>query len=236
MPLVVAQPLLSLASARTLERLGLGQRALQSLPLAQRLEALRAATGELAPYLRKRYALPLVPTLDVETVDVSGLPGATVAWDGGPATRVDDYLITFTVANGATSYTLTTSAGAYGATAGPSAPWLGSLTVDGYTVTLSGTIANGNTLAWSTAIVQDPGVAFAVVRIAACALLYSRGLDPKTLVDLVEQRDAALTWARALGIPGEGELAPTADATPTVSEYGPLVSGNSSPYAFLDQP
>jgi hypothetical protein len=237
MALVVATPLLALATPRSLERLALGTKALQALPLAQRREALRAATGELAPFLRKRYALPLVPTLDLETVDTSALAGgATVSWDGGPASRVADYLVKFTVAGGSTTYQIDPYGGAYGSTYG-AAVALGpsqSITIDGYTVTLTGTITTGDVLGFSTAIVQDPGISFAATRIAAHALLFSRGVDPKTQESLAEGRDAAMAWGKALGVPGEGELDPSVDRTPTTSEYGPQGSGQTTPYEWLD--
>jgi hypothetical protein len=232
MTLVVATPLVSLASARTLERLGVAQKAIQALSLAQRLEALEAATGEIAPFLRKRYPLPLRPTLKVRALDASGMTGgATAAWSGGPASLVDDYLVIF--AAGPT-YAITTSAGAYGAAAGRSLPWTGSVTVDGYTLALTGTISPGDTYAWSTAIVQDPGIAFAVARIAAAALLVGRGVDPKTEQTLSAGRDAAMAWAKALGIPGEGELSPDLDTDPIDGgSYGPLGSGQTRADAFL---
>lgn len=234
--LVLATPLVSLAAPRALEELGIATKAIQALPLAQRLRALRAATGETAPYLRKRYPLPLAPTLDASFIDASGMSGGVVAsWAGGPASRVDDYLLTFAAA-GAT-YTITTSAGAYGATASASAAWPGSLTVDGYTLTLAGTINTGDTYAWSTGIVQDPGIAFAVVRIAAALLIVARGIDPKTEATLVAGRDAAMAWAKSLGIPGEGELSQDLD-TNTIDggTYGPLGSGQTHADDWLYPP
>lgn len=235
MALVTATPLLALATARSLERLGLGQKALQALPLAQRLEGLRAATGRLITPIRKRYGTPLVPTLDLATVDASGLTGgAAVSWDGGPATLVQDYLLTF-AASGAT-YTLTTNAGAYGATASAAKPWTGSLTVDGYTLTLTGTINTGDAIGWTTTLVQDPGVSLAVCQLAAYLLLHNRGMDPKTEEDLRTAYDGAMSWAASLGVPGEGELDSSVDKTPAYSEYGPQGSGQTSPYQWVDDP
>jgi len=233
--LVLATPLLALATARNLERLGIAQKALQALPLAQRLEGLRAATGRLITPIRKRYGTPLVPTLDLATVDASGLAGgATVSWDGGPATLVQDYLVTF-AASGAT-YTLTTNAGAYGATPSASKAWTGSITIDGYTLTLTGTISTGDAIGWSTTMVQDPGIALSVAQIAAFLLLHNRGVDAKTEADLKPAYEGAMAWAAELGVPGTGELDPSVDRTPGLSEYGPLGAGQSTPYAWLDDP
>jgi hypothetical protein len=232
MTLVAATPLVALCAARALEELGIAQKAIQALPLAQRLRALRAATGEIAPYLRKRYPLPLLPTLDASFLDASGMTGGAVAtWTGGPASVVQDYAITF--AAGPT-FTITTSWGAYGATAGAPQPWTGSITVDGYELSFSGTVSSGDVYTWSTAIVQDPGIAFAVARIAAAALITARGVDPGTLVTLQAGRDAAMAWAKALGIPGEGELSPDLDTDPIDGgSYGPLGSGQTRADAFL---
>jgi hypothetical protein len=231
---VAAAPLLACATPRNLERLGLGRSALASLPLAQRVEGLRAATGEIAPYLRKRYGLPLVPTLDLDGVSAAGMTGgAALTWDGGPATRCADYLVRFTVAGGATTYQIDPYGGALGSTYGAAATFTGALTIDGYTLAIAGTINDGDAVGFSTAIVQDPGIALAVSRIAAWILLNSRGTDPKTDANLDNMYSAAIAWAKALGIPGEGELDPAADRTPTVSEYGPLGTGQASPYEWL---
>lgn len=234
MTLVVQTPLLALASARTLERLGIAQKALQALPLAQRLEGLRAATGRLITPIRKRYNA-LVPTLDLATVDGSGLTGgATWSWDGGPAALVQDYILTFGASG--TTYTLTPNAGAWRAVPGPSLTWTGSLTVDGYALTITGAITTGDTFAWSTSLVQDPGIGLAIAQLAAFVLLHNRGVDPKTEEDLRVAYDGAMNWAWSLGVAGEGELAPTIDPAPVPSPYGPQTVGTSSCYDFLRNP
>jgi hypothetical protein len=233
--LVTQTPLLALATAGDLEALGIAQKALQALPLAQRLRGLCVSTGRLITPIRKRYGTPIVPTLDVARL-VSGITGTGVAtWTGGPATLVQDYLLTF--ASGGTTYTLTANAGAYGAITGPATTWTGSITVDGYTLTIAGTINAGDTYAWSTAVVQDPGIALAVSQVAAYVLLHNRGIDPKTEADLKAGYDGAMAWAAALGIPGEGELDPSLDTDATDGgKYGPLGAGTSSPYSWLDDP
>jgi hypothetical protein len=232
MALVVATPLVALCAARALEELGIATKAIQALPLAQRLRVLRAATGEIAPYLRKRYPLPLLPTLDLAAADASGMTGGAVAtWSGGPASVVEDYAIIF--ASGPT-YTITKSFGAFGQIVGPALSWSGSVAVDGYELAFSGTISPGDVYAWSTKIVQDPGIEFAVARIAAAALITARGVDPGTLVNLQAGRDAAMNWAKALGIPGEGELSSDLDTDPIDGgSYGPLGSGETRADAFL---
>lgn len=227
MTLVLATPLVALSTARTLERLGIAQKAIQALSLAQRLEGLRAATGRLITPIRKRYGTPMLPTLDVATLDGSGLTGGAVAtWSGGPASVVQDYLLTF-AASGAT-YALTTNAGAWAAVPGPSSAWVGSLTIDGYTLALAGNISTSDTYAWSTGIVQDPGIALAVAQVCAYLLLHNRGLDPVTMTDLRKGYEDAMEWAAALGIPGEGELDPSLDTDPTAGgKYGPLGTGQT---------
>jgi hypothetical protein len=227
----------ALATPRDLEELGLGRPALQDMPLAQRRRALRAATGFLAPFLRKRYALPLVPSVDKSNVDASGLTGgATVMWSLGPPSLVQDVLVTLVVKGGATSALVNTAAGAAGSfnsyeqALGPGQ----TLTIDGITFAFSGTIHDGDTFTYSTAIVQDPGIALAVAMVAARVLLISRGVDAKTEAALKEGFEAALEWAKALGIPGEGELDPAVDRTPNVDEYGPLGVGQDNPYQWLD--
>lgn len=109
------------------------------------------------------------------------------------------------------------------------------ITIDGYSATITGTIADGDVLAWSTTIVQDPGISLAVSRIAAHVLIMNRGLDPKSEADLQSGYEAALSWARALGIDGNAELDPNVDRTPAKSEYGPLGTGQNDPYTWLDQ-
>jgi hypothetical protein len=234
--LVVATPLLALATARNLERLGISQARLQSISLPQRLEALRAATGRLITPIRKRYGVPPIPTLDLATVDTSLFTGNAVAsWSGGPATLVQDSALTF-AASGAT-YTLTQNYGSFGATAGPSQAWSGSLTVDGYTLTLTGSINTGDIFAWTTSMVQDPGIALAVAQVGAWLLLHNTGLDPGTEQDLQRSYESAIEWAKALGIPGEGQLDASLDlSTVDGGTYGPLGTGQSSPYAWIDDP
>lgn len=238
MTLFLATPLVALSTARTLERLGVAQKALQALSLAQRLEGLRAATGRLITPIRKRYGTPMAPTLDVATLDASGLTGGALGtWTGGPASLVQDYLLTF-AASGAT-YTLTTNAGAWAAVPGRSTAWTGLLTVDGYTLALAGTIATGDTYAWSTGIVQDPGIALAVAQVCAYLLLHNRGLDPVTMADLRKGYEDAMAWAAALGIPGEGELDPSLDTDLTAGgKYGPIGTGQTraDDWLYLDYP
>jgi hypothetical protein len=237
--LIVATPLLAAATPRDLEDLGLGRPALQAISLAQRRRTLRAATGTLAPFLRIRYELPLVPTLDESDTDPSGLAGgAEVTYDGGPATLVQDVAIQFSVVGSVTSYALNTSNGAYGSAYGsPTVLSAGqTVVIDGYTVTFTGTINDGDVFAYSTRFVQDPGIAQAVCWVAARSLIQNRGVDSKTEQALDKGFDAAMAWAKALGIPGEGELDPTVDRTPTKDEYGPLFTGEQGPYDWLTEP
>jgi hypothetical protein len=231
MTLILATPLVALATALQLEQLAIATKAIQALPLAQRLAALKAATGEIQPYLRKRYPSPLTPTLDVASFAPRLTLGALASWDLGPAKLVQDYVITW--GSGA-SYTLTTSAGAAGATPGPSLPWTGSLLTDGYLLTVAWPIAPGDTYGWSTAVVQDPGIALAVARIAAHIALSARGVDALTKEQLVAAYTAGMAWAQALGIPGEGELDRSLDTNPIAGgSYGPLGSGQTRADAWL---
>ena len=239
-PLVTATPLLALATARSLERLGVAQKAIQALPLAQRLEALEGATGRLTTCIRKRYPAPPTPTLKVSTLDALGMTGGAVAtWSGGPASVVQDYALTFASAS---TCTLTTSAGAYKSGAdvvlatGPVTSWTGSVTVDGYTLALAGKINPGDVYAWSTAIVQDPGIALAVCQVAANVLMNNRGADALTRELLAAGYKDAMAWAADLGAPGLGELAASLDTNHRDGgTYGPQGGGQTSPYAWLDE-
>lgn len=238
MTLIVATELRAAATPRDLEELGINTPALQAIPLAKRLRTLQAAMGELAPYLRKRYALPLVPTLRLSSVDTSGMiGGASVVFDGGPASLVQDLAVKFAVVGPAITYQINPYAGAYGSAYGAAIPLVAqSLALDGYALTIVGAIADADVLTYSTAIVQDPGVALANARLAAWVLLHARGVDAKTEADVKAAREAAVAWGKSLGSPGEGELATDGDRTPLVDEYGPLGRGQQTPYEWLDDP
>jgi hypothetical protein len=227
----------SFCSARDLEEIGIASNAIQEIPLAQRRRAIKSASGVLAPYLRKRQGLPLIPRIDDEEFDTSGMTGgALVTHDNGPAVHARDVLVTFTTSGvvgvAGIMYTLTLDAGAFGAvpSVAQALPLTGILALDGYTFTLSGTITEDDSFSYSARV--DSGAATAVAQVAAYLLLGARGIDPKTLEVLKAQADQATKWAKDISV-GEGDLDEDADTTPQVAEAGPRFTGQRTPWQFL---
>ena len=234
-------PQQTFATARDLEELGIAREAIQVIPLAQRKRALKAASGTLAPYLRKRNTLPLAPVLDPDDLDVSGMTGGagvTYAPAATAPTNARDVAITFTagtVGTAGITYQVDLDAGAYGSAQGSALalPTDGTITIDGYTFTLAAgaTVNAGDVLAYSQRV--DSGAAAAVCQVAAFLLLGSRGIDPSTMETLKSQNDAAIAWAKDIA-KGEADLAVDADATPARAEAGPRYTGQRSPWEWLN--
>lgn len=227
-----------LCTARDLEELGIARDAIQGIPLDQRKRTIRRASGVLAPYLRKRAELPLVPTVDDEEISVALMTGgASVAHEGGPATRARDVAVKFT-AGGTVGVpgvlvAVNLDHGAFGSafSAPVALPNDGKITIDGYIWTIDGTIATADLFTYSTRI--DPGVSTAAAQVAAFLLLGNRGVPAETLETLKALHDAAIAWTKDVG-KGEGDLEYGADASPDRDEGGPLFSSEANPYSILD--
>ena len=230
------------ATARDLEELGIARDAIQAIPLAQRKRTLKAASGTIAPYLRKRSELPLAVLLDADDFDASGMTGGatvTYASTDTPPTNARDVTVTFTagtVGQPGITYRVNLDAGAYGSTDGSalSLPTDGTIAIDGYVFTIEAgaTINAGDAFAYSQRV--DVGTVAAVCQVAAFLLLGSRGIDPTTMETLKSQNDAALAWAKDIA-KGEADLAVDADATPARAEAGPRYTGQTSPWQWLNQ-
>lgn len=234
----------SFASPRDLEEIGVARDAIQGVPLPQRKRGIKAASGVLAPYLRKRAAMPLTPTLDPDDFDTSGMSGGAsvtyvVATPG--ATHARDVGVSFVfgnqvIINGPVLILAAVNLdyGAYGSTdlAPVLLPLAGTITIDGYTFTIDlSKIVSGDFFAYSTRV--DAGACSATCSVAAYTLLGARGVDPATLASLKAQNDAAIAWAKDVA-KGDGDLAPDADATPQQTEAGPRFTGQRSPWEFID--
>jgi hypothetical protein len=232
----------ALASPRDLEELGIARDAIQGLPLPQRKRGIKAASGILSPYLRKRVAMPLTPTLDPDDFDTSGMVGgATLAFDAGPALHARDVNVSFDVPTSfafvgdpGITYTVDLDNGAWGSIpTNPQAfPLSGIIVIDGYTFTLTGGINQGNSFSYSTRV--DSGACAATCSVAAYMLLGARGVDPATLATLKAQNDAAIAWAKDVA-KGDGDLEPDADATPQHAEAGPRFTGQRTPWEWVDR-
>jgi hypothetical protein len=233
----VATPQISLCTLRDLEELGIARDAIQGTPIDQRRRTVRAASGVLSPWLRKRQSLPLTPTIDDEEVVTGGMTGgATVAHDAGPATRARDVAVKFTAA-GTTGEAgilcaVNMDFGAFGSSysAPVALPLDGKLVIDGYAWTIAGAVNVNDLFTYSTRV--DPGAATAVAQVAAFLMLGSRGVPAETLETLQKLHDGAIAWAKAVA-KGEGDLPLDADATPTRAEAGPRYSGQKTPWQFL---
>ena len=82
-------------------------------------------------------------------------------------------------------------AGAYGSTFGPGGTLTseGTLTIDGQTFTLAGTVTSGDSFGYSTT--TDPGVSLATAQMAAWLILHNGGVDAKTEADLQKAYESA---------------------------------------------
>jgi len=227
------------ATLRDLEEAGLGQNRLQVIPLAQRRRNLAKASGWLAPALRKRNKLPLVIEFDPADLDTSRMTGgASVTWSfTAKAALVQAVGVQFTaggtVPGPPLAYVLNTANGASGSAFGPTGGNLasnGTLTIDGQTFTVAGTVNSGDVFAYSTT--TDPGVSDATVHYAAWLCLHNGGVDAKTNEDLQRSYESAKAFKAELAA-GEGDLETDEDATPDIAELGPTGVGQKYPWDFL---
>lgn len=244
---VLQQPFCTLGNV---ERLGIATKAIQALPLLQRRDAIKAASGLLEPALRTRHAPRFLVEHDPDFDDLSGMTGGAVPiWStdaAGPIMqcRPMDVGLAFptggVVGNPGVTYTLNTDASAYGTTAGPAAPFplSGELTIGGYpfALQLGATINNGDALFFC--LRTDAGLTAAAALLAAWLLLHGRGVDPKTMEDLAAAKETAEAWARGIA-KGDGDLDKAADATPQKQEGGFRYKAGREqhdPYGWLRRP
>lgn len=231
------------ATARDLEEIGIARDAIQAIPLAQRKRSLKAASGVLAPYLRKRAAMPLTPSFDPDDWNAFGMVGGAavtyVELSPGP-THARDVRVSFPVGGivgqlGPT-YAIDLDSGAYGsaATLAGALPLSGDITIDGLTFTLAAgaTVAPGDAFTYSTRV--DAGACSATCHVAAYTLLGAQGVDPITTKSLKDNADAAIAWAKDVA-KGDAELELDADATPARAEAGPRFTGQRSPWEWMDR-
>lgn len=232
------------ATPRDLEEAGLGRARLQAIPLAQRRRNLVLASGWLAPALRKRNQLPLrvdYDPADLDTGSANGLQGmtggASVVWSlTGAATTVQAAAVKFPSGGSGPglAYQVNYFSGAYGSVFGPGGVLdsASSLTIDGQTFTVTGSISAGDSFGYRTA--TDAGVTMASVAMAAWVCLHNTGVDAKTEQDLKATMDLCITPFKVDLAKGEGDLEVDEDATPGDPELGPRGSGQRHPWSWLD--
>jgi len=240
----VSTPTQELCTLRDLDELGIAVEALSALPLRQKRNAIRAASGEVAAPLRKYHLLPLAPA--VVDLDVSGLSlGAGAELAGAPA-HVGD-LVVKVIAGGSVgspgiTYKLSTEAGAdvprtlggsalttFGATTALGLD--GVIAVDGVTLTLSGSLAAEDVVSWGAEV--DAGIKGAVAEIAVDILTGNRGRDGETAADLTARHRYVISRVDLIA-QGMAQLAPDADASPELDEGGPQGDGQDHPWDWQD--
>lgn len=216
---------------RDVMELGVGIEALVPLTPRQRAQCVLWASGYIATALRVRHTLPL--TVGLECLAVPS--AATAILTGGPSQVADVVLRCSTagaVAGGAVGYQLSTDAGETWSAARV-LDASGVVVLDGVTVTIGGTLAVNDVVSWSAAL--DSTVRGHAAALAAMRGLRVRGLDPAIENDLKPYVDDVKEW---LGLVTEGKrlLDMGADATPTVSEDGPLFTGQGSADEWMYDP
>lgn len=231
------------ATPRDLEEGGRAREALQQIGIAERRRALKRASGFLAPYIRKRNALPLTVELDADDWDTTGMTGGAVPTITlAKPTLVQDVRAVFTagtVGQPGITYAIDVNAGAYGSAVGASIalPLSGVITIDGcvFVLPAGGTTVNGDSFTFSTRV--DAGVARATVMVAAWDLLGHGGsaIDSDLRRELQDAHDVAVRWARDLG-KGDGDLEPRGDATPDRREGGFRFFGQRDAYEWVRGP
>jgi phage gp36-like protein len=231
------------ATIRDLDDLGISPEAFISTsgsPITdrQKKNALRAASGRIAPYLRKRYKMPLVVVPD--DLDLSGITsaGKIVVSLGSPAlapTKAQDVTVTIVLGGvvgvDPITYKVTQDGTASSTLPLPSS---GQVTVDNVLLTFSGPFAANDKVVYTTGV--DWGVREATVSVACYILLHNRGFDPATEQDMKSRYfDSAIAFAKDLAKGEYAELETDADATPELDEGGPYGGGQQNPWDFLDQ-
>lgn len=229
------------ASLRDLELLGIASDRIQTIPISARRLGLKAASGRIEPYLRKRNMPPFVVEFDPDFYDAGGMTGgAAITWIAqappNQPLRVMDVAVTFpvggTVGTAGVTYALNLEDGAYGSSYGPvqQLPVNGQIAIGGYTFTISGTVNDNDEFHFS--LRTDAGLALATAQIAAWIILGANGIDPKTLQDLKAAADGSIAWAKAIA-DGDADLDKNADATPTIREAGVRFSGQRDAWDWV---
>lgn len=191
-------------------------------PAAEQRRVLTMMSCRAAPYLRKRYGLPLALEVTGEAVTSAAGTATVQGTATGDAADVRIEVVAGgAVSGGAVTVRLSRDngvAGTWGATT--TLPADGVVTVDGVTVTLAGTWAAGEAVTYTAG--PDPGVRWAVAALASHAMYYNRGGDPKAMEPYKDARDQAMDFVRVLAKGEDAELDQTKDATPSRAEGGPL--------------
>lgn len=210
-----------LATIRDVAEVGLPTQA-NPKPAAEVRRALGRMSCVFAPYLRKRYGLPLAIVITGE--DVTSAAGTATVQGTATGDAADvrlEVVAGGAVSGGAVTVKLSRdngTTGTWGATT--TLPADGVVVIDGVTVTLAGTWATGEAVTYTAG--PDPGVRWAVAALAAHAMYYNRGADPKAMEAYKDARDRALDFGKMLAKGEEAELDQTKDATPARAEGGPL--------------
>ena len=228
---VLQQPYTTLAH---LEHVAIATKAIQALPVVQRRDAIKSASGLLEAALRTRHKPPWLVEHDPDFDDLSGMTGGALPiWTleaagpilpGGQA-RPMDVQVTFPaggfVGAAGITYNVNADAGAYATSAGPTLPFpvSGIVPIGGYPFQLPiGAAVNaGDSLLFS--LRTDAGLMTAAALLAAWLLLHARGVDAATLADMQKAKDTAEAWVKSIAT-GDGDLDKGADATPTIQEGG----------------
>jgi phage gp36-like protein len=218
------------ASLADLDELGPPPEVFQNISAAQKLRALRAASGILASYARSRYALPLSASVDDKStgglsVVFSGKPHEALALAvkiGEPGGSVGSAVPIMWSTDGGVSYPNT-------GTLDPS----GVFTLGGAKLTFSGALTAGAVASISGGV--DWALRQHVVNIAASQLLVNRGVDPGQGVtqELIKRFDAAMKFAEDLQSE-KAKLPEGSDATPHKRETGIRFGGMKNSWDWLD--
>lgn len=216
---------------RDVMELGVGIEALVPLTARQRAQCVLWASGYIATALRVRHTLPLVVGLECLVAPAA----APCTLTGGPSQVADVVLrcsAAGAVAGGAVGYQLSTDAGETWAAVAVM-PASGVVVVDGVTATVTGSLAVNDLIQWSAAL--DSTVRGHAAALAAMRGLRVRGLDPAIENELKPYVDDVKEWL-TLVTEGKRQLDTGADATPLVSEDGPLFTGQGSADAWMYDP
>ena len=214
-----------LATLRDVAEAGLPKQA-NPKPAVEQRRAILRMSGFFAPFLRKKYGLPL--PLYITDFVVTSAAGSAALDDmgmtaGGDAADVRIEVVTGgAVSSGTVGYRVSRDDGAAGTWSAPSAlDPDGAIMVDGVTITLAGTWAAGETVTYTAG--PDPGVRWAVAVLAAHSMYWNRGADPKAMEPYKDARDKAIEFGRLLANGSEAELDQKTDATPGRVENGPIL-------------
>lgn len=214
-----------LATIRDCAEVGLPPPANPKPPAEQRRALLRAS-GFFQPFTRKLYSSLALHLTEWLVTSSAG----TASHEGAPTGDAADVRLEVVaggaISGGAVTAKLSRDAGAtvasvstFGSTF--TVPSTGIVEVDGVTITLSGTWAQGEAVTYTAG--PDPGIRWAVAAIASHAMYYNRGANPAAMAPYQEARDKAIEWGQMLAKGVEAELdQKVVDATPGRAEGGPL--------------